>query len=134
MKKRITLTVVILIATMSAFAQIKGTNPGKDISNAHKKFPVAYCMPVACGYGFTMNIFSLGTNQPMPPSNTYPYQIYFNGTMVDAGTVSNGDNTNWVLQPCTNYEIYFFGWGFITPQPTEIIQVTSDGCGNVFVC
>ena len=54
-------------------------------------------------------------------------------TVVDAGAISNGDNTDWVLDPCTSYDFEFWG-NEGCPGCSTIQTLTSDGCNGTFTC
>ena len=69
--------------------------------------PLAVATPSPCGYGFNVAVTFMGS----PISESYPYEIRVAGTttVVDSGTISHGNNTNWVLSPCTSYDFEFWG-------------------------
>lgn len=104
-----------------------------------KKLFWGYPNVTPCGYGFNFTIYA-DAAQTIPltgGSNFYYYKIKEVGTTGpnydDEGPISHGNNTNWVLAPCTDYIFYLH---YLNGNGTllETIQVTSDGCGNLFVC
>lgn len=92
--------------------------------------PMAVVTPSPCGYGFSCDIDWLYGG---PATGSYAYEIWDGGTMVDSGTISDGDNTTWTLSPCTSYTFVFYG-SWASSLPTQSLSVTSDGCGGTFVC
>lgn len=98
------------------------------------RIPLVTLTPSPCGYGFSCQLqHTNGTTAP----GSWPYDIEdSNGTTVDSGSITNGNNTNWVLSPCTSYTINFYGnyLSIISGIPTQSITITSDGCGNNYNC
>jgi len=82
----------------------------------------------SCGLGFKFTITRGGS----PDNGNFNYNVKTTqgGVSVDSGIISYGQNTNWVLTGCTSYDVEIFDWcvGLVT------ITVTSDGCGNLWVC
>lgn len=109
---------------------INGPATLEERSTVRLRTPLAIVNPVPCGYGFTCHI-DLNTGGPAPGS--YYYEIT-DGTNTWNGYVSDGDNTPWVLSPCTSYTFTF--WGITGPPSasTQTLTVTTDGCGGNFLC
>lgn len=84
-----------------------------------------------CGYGFVIDISSMPVMAT--PQATYYYEIIQSGTTNQTtGWVANGGNTAWNLSPCTEYDIYVYHPDF--GYPLILLNVMSDGCGNLFIC
>lgn len=93
--------------------------------------PYAIATPAPCGYGFTVAISFMGN----PATEPYSYAIKCTGlnTVVDSGTISNGEYTNWVLDPCTSYDFEFWG-SMACPDCSTVQTIYSDGCDDLFDC
>ncbi|MBL4708073.1 MAG: hypothetical protein JKY48_06500 [Flavobacteriales bacterium] len=90
-------------------------------------------IPSPCGYGFNLGLNPPNTGTPIQ----FPYEVWLNGQIQFSGTLVEGQNTDWNLNPltpCTNYVFKFWGYGFQVGSPTNVVTVTSDGCGGNFVC
>lgn len=95
------------------------------------KAPYASIALTACGDGFKATITKMG----QPDNDSYPYEIREAGScnVVDSGMISDGQNTNWVLSPCTDYDFEF--WGYSGCSTCSSVQtVCSDGCGGIYIC
>ena len=102
-----------------------------DSAVDEKMNPTVVATPSACGEGFNVDI----TYQGFPIEGAYHYEIREAGTdiVIDAGSISSGDNTNWVLNPCASYDFEF--WGNVgCPGCSTIQTLTSDGCNGEFSC
>lgn len=93
--------------------------------------PLAVLDATACGYGFNCDIQWHTGGQAV---GSWNYEIWQNGSVVDSGSISDGDQTNWVLAPCTTSIIKFYGSWANSMIPSQILVLTTDGCGNNFVC
>lgn len=96
-----------------------------------KMGPTAEAELSPCGNGVNVTI----TEQGVPVSVDYEYIIRIAETheIVDAGTISNGQNTTWSLAPCANYEFEFWG-NLACPSCSTVQTITSDGCNGTFKC
>jgi len=99
------------------------------------KFQYSIPSITPCGYGFKVDILFFG----VPPVSTFEYQIVNGlGVVVDSGFVGDGQNTNWVLNPCQAYTFKYWAFGYGSPgagdPPTTVLTATSDGCGGMFLC
>lgn len=92
--------------------------------------PIAEVTLSPCGNGFSAQISYMGA----PMNGDYRYQIRIAGTniLVDEGTISNGENTNWVLESCTEYDFKF--WGCNPSNYSTVQTIRTEGCNGVFDC
>lgn len=105
-------------------------NKHRDESNTLKDSPMADAAISPCGPGFVFSISFVG----IPISGPFPYEILNAGTntIVDSGTISDGESTHSVLSACTDYDIKF--WGGSNSLIYTMYTLTSDGCNGMFVC
>jgi len=101
----------------------------------NKKSPWYFPTISGCGEGFKVTI-QTGTSGNAPLDQLFYYQIFLadtypGGAIVDSGAISGGENTNWVLEPCTEYVFVFCN---TFSSPTISITGISDGCGGIFIC
>lgn len=142
-KKHLVITVIMLSIFFSCSQEEVLVAPQQNIeikSKALQKGPTSkfqYSIPTItpCGYGFSVDIQFFG----VPAVPTFEYQIVNGlGVVVDFGFVGDGQNTNWVLNPCESYTFKYWAFGYGSPAggnpPTTVLTATSDGCGGVFVC
>lgn len=101
-----------------------------DDPNDDPALPIASATIHPCGYGFYVDV----TYMEVPMSAEYHYEIREAGTnnVVDSGTVKHGGSTNWVLQPCTEYDFEF--WGLNTTEYSTVQTASTEGCDGVFGC
>lgn len=90
------------------------------------KLPLLEISATGCGYGFTIHVM-WGTANPYVGNIPYIIKTMSNVT-VDSGIVQNGQNTNWVLAPCTTYKV------ILTLFQVQTVTATTDGCNNLFLC
>lgn len=142
-KKHVVITVLMLSIFFSCSQDEVLVAPQQKTeikAKALQKGPTSkfqYSIPTItpCGYGFRVDIQFFG----VPAVPTFEYQIENGlGVVVDAGFVGDGQNTNWVLNPCQSYTFKYWAFGYGSPAggnpPTTVLTATSDGCGGVFVC
>lgn len=79
-----------------------------------------------CDQSFNFKVTRGGS----PDFNPFNYWIFQGMTMVDSGTITYGNNTNPVLNYCTEYLVAVYDWCSGKIQ----ITITSDGCNNTFLC
>ena len=112
---------------------INAPNTPEEREAIKMRAPLAVVTPVACGYGFTCHIDWLSGGAA---TGSYYYEIT-DGVNTWTGNVSDGQNTPWVLSPCTSYTFRFWGsWANPGPPnpPSQTLSVLTDGCGGTFVC
>ncbi len=108
-------------------------NFNKEINQEDIEFKAPYAIAnlTPCGNGFVVGITTGG--EPSPLSFQYEIRISGTSTVEDAGMISDGGSTNWVLDPCTIYDFEFWGYsGCSTCSETQ--SISSDGCGGIFLC
>lgn len=144
------LTMVILFTACGKEGAEKNTqpNPGTLESSAPIAPPGAekdtrrWCCwgwpeATACGYGFNIQLWQWSPTSGIPLTGTYYYEIIESGTNnppVATGNVGHNGQTTWTnaIQPCTNYDIYFYHPNF--GYTIQVVNITSDGCGNNWIC
>lgn len=106
------------------------TNKHRDENNTLKENPMADASISPCGQAFVFSISFLG----IPTAGPFPYEILVAGTntIVDSGTISDGERTNSALSACTAYDIKF--WGGSSALTYTTYTLTSDGCNGMFLC
>ncbi|WP_075341714.1 hypothetical protein [Tenacibaculum agarivorans] len=106
----------------------------KKMIEKNKRFPWYIPTISGCGGGFNVTIAS--ESGFVPTGQLFSYEIYLedtypDGAILDSGEISSGENTNWVLAPCTTYVFVFHN----TPwSPTITVTGITDGCGGIFIC